>query len=221
MSGSSAAVPGLSSDFGIGRPPRRLAPLYTLALVVVKLRFALIFLLLPANIFMSLFVLNPSGWASFFHVMAFVLTGATAFAGLIGLFTGIAQLKKTLRLLRDGLVASGRVVRVGHDDGDEIPSGRRGPRYVVAWTHSSGAQGEVAAAAPLSSVDRGDNEPVLFLPGDESTALVLDELPGGPRLSDDGVVRPKNLSGFVVLIAPLGVLLTFVGLFVFAIATGV
>jgi hypothetical protein len=124
------------------------------------------------------------------------------------LVPGLCKARKGIRLLRDGMLAAGRLLgfqattlRVNNktvykftfeyqdDDGQT--------HRAVARTHETQRfAGEPdLSAPPAAERDRTDHdptavlEPLVYDPLSPSRAVLLDELPGGPRIDDRGHIR--------------------------------
>lgn len=144
-------------------------------------------------------------------------------AGLVFVAFGLRKGLRGARLLRDGKQATGTLVSV------EPTSTRVNDEVVYAFTFAfeaaDGRTYEVAARTHdvarfvgedgVETVDGrvlpefgGVEEPLVYSPEDPLDAMVLDDLPGGPRIDEQGEIRTTGPSRIPILIIPL---LTVVG----------
>ena len=150
-------------------------------------------------------------WAIFVFIFPIV--------GLCFMVPGVIRGLRGARLLRDGKLAVGKLVdrkatntqindqtvykytfEFTADDGQVYP--------VTAKTHRHGVlDGEDPANLPASVEYHGDPEdtvePLVYDPMDPKRAAILDGLPGGPRIDENGNVRAGGLLGALAsLIVP-------------------
>lgn len=169
---------------------------------------------------------NQFGWAwtgfSSIHVRIFLLEGrGGAFEwpmlfillfpviGLTMMTVGVRKGLKALRLLTRGIPAQGRFV------GQTATNVQINDTPVMAMTFEfktvDGRTARCVAKTHETRELRDDSEePLVYDPEDPSVAVLLDELPGRPRITEDSVVRSREGMVWHLLLVPVGTVLMHV-----------
>lgn len=169
---------------------------------------------------------NQFGWAWFgfssIHLRVFLFgetPGVPLFARLmvllfpaIGLgmiYVGLSKGLRALRLLTHGIPASGRLVR------EEATSVQINDTPVIAMTFEfktvDGRTARCVAKTHLTRDLKDDaEEPLVYAPEDPTVAVLLDDLPGKPRINEASVVRSREGWVWHLLLLPVGTLLMHV-----------
>ena len=143
---------------------------------------------------------DAAGWGPALLVTAFPVVGLGMMA--VGLRKGL----RGLRLLRDGIPATGRVVQ------KETTNVKINDIPVVAFTFEfktvDGRTARCVAKTHLTQDLEGpEGEPLVYDPKDPSVAVLLDDLPGKPRISELGVARTREGAVWPLLLVPVGTFL--------------
>jgi hypothetical protein len=130
--------------------------------------------------------------------------------GLIFIITNIFNALKAFRILKDGVIAYGQLVRT------ELTNTRinnnQVVRYFFEFTAQDGQKYEAKAEThnPYAILDER-KEMIFYDSLDPKKAVIKDSLPGHPRLNDDGSFVDEGLaSALVYLILPAITMLIFV-----------
>ena len=159
-----------------------------------------------SSIHVRLFLLEGRGgrfeWPMLF-VLIFPVVGLTMMA--VGLKKGL----RALRLLTHGIPAQGRFV------GQEATSVRINDTPVMAMSFEfktvDGRSARCVAKTHETRKLRDDaEESLVYDPEDPGVAVLLDELPGRPIITEDSVVRPREAMAWHVLLVPIGTVLMHV-----------
>jgi hypothetical protein len=151
-----------------------------------------------------------SGFLGFTFVAALDDGVVPAAACLIFFFVGPAMVAfdmrrstSAARLLSHGVPATGRLMskKATSMSIDEKPV----LELEFAFTARDGTERIARALThrPAPLLDE-ENEPLLYDPDNIHAAVVLDELPGNPRISDDGAMRTSSIrAALLVLVLPV------------------
>ena len=145
------------------------------------------------------FILHPHAgqapWPALLVPLLFPLIGLTFMA--IGLKKGLHG----IRLLRRGVTGTGRLVskkatntQINHQTVYELTF-----EFTTAWGQKAKA---TARTHETGRLEDEAEEPLVYDPGDPSGAVMLDDLPGRPRLDDLGVTRSRDAAWLHYLIVP-------------------
>ena len=120
--------------------------------------------------------------------------GCFPFIGLAFIAVGLRKGLRALRLLRNGIYTQGRLV------GEQATAVQINDTTVMAMTFEfktvDGRSARCVANTHLVHDLKDDaEEPLVYAPEDPSVAVLLDELPGKPRINADTVVLSRE--GFV------------------------
>lgn len=129
--------------------------------------------------------------------------------GLVFIGVGLRRGLRALRLLRRGIPATGRLVA------RERTNVTINDRPVVRLTFEfKTVDGRTARAATethlVENLSDGAGEDLLYDPEDPAAAVFLDDLPGKPRVGDDGVVVGSEGWAWLLLAVPAGTVLLHV-----------
>lgn len=142
-------------------------------------------------------------WAMYLVIVGFPLIGLSFIA--IGLRKGL----QALRLLTHGIPAMGRLV-------DRKPTNVQiNDTPVIAMVFQfhtvDGRQARCVAKTHLTrDLEDDAEEPLVYDPEDSAQAVLLDDLPGKPRISDASVVRTREGGVWPLLILPAATILMHV-----------
>lgn len=124
---------------------------------------------------------------------------------------------KANHLMRNGLLGEGEFV-------SKEPTGASindDPVFVLTFKFQAASTGRThtitAETHRIETLEDDEREPLLYLERDPDSGVLLDHLPGSPRVGSDGQLTCANkLSGFGVLVLPLvAVVISFFALAVF------
>lgn len=129
--------------------------------------------------------------------------------GLAFIAVGLRKGLRALRLLTHGIPAQGRFV------GQEATNVHINDIPVMAMTFEfktvDGRAARCVAKTHLTHDLKDDaEEPLVYDPEDPSVAVLLDDLPGKPRISEASVVRSREGMVWHLLILPVGTVLLHV-----------
>jgi hypothetical protein len=120
--------------------------------------------------------------------------------GLVFVAFGVRKGLKGRRLLRDGVVAAGTQV------GRERTCVKVDQQPVYRFTYEFEAQDQkrYRAEAKTHVVRRfaGNEEPLVYNPHDPRDAVLLDDLPGGPRIDEQGTIHGSVFPVLPLLVVP-------------------
>lgn len=170
---------------------------------------------------------NQFGWAwtgfSSIHVRVFLIEGLRKGTfewpmlfiilfpaiGLTMMAVGVRKGLRALRLLTHGIPAQGRFV------GQTRTNVQINDTPVMAMTFEfktvDGRTARCVAKTHETRELRDDaEEPLVYDPEDPANAVLLDELPGRPRITEDSVVRSREGMVWHLLLIPVGTVLMHV-----------
>lgn len=188
---SSAAIPDLKRGIALGAPPRAISRLLWLQVVFGRFHcgfgaaFSFPLLMLPI-----LATVSPVGLVS----GVFPLVGISMF--IVGMRKGL----RSARLLREGKLAQGTFVdqKPTNVQINKIPVMEMRFRFIDDAHRERFALARTHLTAPL----RDDaEEPLLYERGDDGDAMLLDDLPGHPRIVDGKLVLADHGSLVLALFA--------------------
>ena len=159
-----------------------------------------------SSIHVRLFLVEGRGgafeWPMLF-VLIFPLVGLTMIA------VGVKKGLRAMRLLTHGIPAQGRFV------GQEATSVRINDAPVMAMTFEfKTVDGRTARCVAKTHETRrlsdDAEEALVYDPEDPAVAVLLDELPGRPRITEHSVVRSREGMAWHLLLVPVGTALMHV-----------
>lgn len=160
-----------------------------------------------SSIHVRLFLIEGSRNGTFEWPMLFILLFPAI--GLTMITVGMRKGLTGLRLLTHGIPAQGRFA------GQTGTNVRINDEPVLALTFEfKTVDGRTARCVakthePHRLKDEAE-EPLVYDPEDPSVAVLLDDLPGRPRISDDSVVRSRDGMAWHLLLVPAGSVLMHV-----------
>ncbi|MDE2292514.1 MAG: hypothetical protein KGL53_10565 [Elusimicrobia bacterium] len=110
--------------------------------------------------------------------------------GLVILAFGLRKALRGIRLLRRGMLATGR--QSGMAPTNTTVNGRVVYELTYAFKTASGEERTVKARSERPEGFDEAAEPVVYDPVDRDNAMLLDDLPGRPRLDEDSVTRTTS-----------------------------
>lgn len=146
------------------------------------------------------FLFGPDGGVETPWPLNIVLFGFP-FIGLTFIGIGLRKGLRGIRLLRRGMTASGRLV--SKKPTNTQINGQRVFELTFEFTAADGKR-YLAKASTHEPGPLEDNaaEPLLYDPADPTIAVMLDDLPGRPRIDDSSVTRTHDGSVIPLLLLP-------------------
>ncbi|TBR20536.1 hypothetical protein EPO15_12865 [bacterium] len=138
---------------------------------------------------------QPTPWPLYLILFGFPLIGLTFIS--IGLRKGL----RGIRLLRRGMTASGKLV--SKEATNTSINKQRVYELTFEFTAADGKRYRAKASTHEPDTLEDDREePLLYDPADPNISVLLDDLPGRPRLDDESVTRTRDGSVWPLLFVP-------------------
>ena len=128
--------------------------------------------------------------------------------GLVLVAASLVRSRKRLRLLRDGITAVGTLV--DKQATNTSVNHQRVYKFTYAFTADDGGTYRATARTHETGKFSDENEPLLYDPANPNVAVMMDNIPGSPRIDEAGDIHTdKPFLSMLVLVIPLATIIGY------------